>query len=88
MKKMATYILISSILPLIFFINVSIPVYVLGCQTRGIIAAVIALISVCLALFAAIKGLLTKLESIPESKIWMLNCFILALPAVYIVFTV
>jgi len=49
------------------------------------IAAVIALLSALLALFAALKGAMIKLKSIEESKIWVLSSFILAVPAVYIV---
>jgi len=84
-KKSITHIILSSILPLIFFINVLVPVTVLGCYTRGMIAAVIALLSALLALFAAIKGAMIKLKSIEESKIWILSSFILAVPAIYIV---
>ncbi|HVO75638.1 MAG TPA: hypothetical protein VMT35_16525 [Ignavibacteriaceae bacterium] len=85
MNKASKYIILSSILPIIFFINAAVPAFVLGCPTRGLIAAVIAVVCVCLALFSAIKGVLSEIEAAQGGEVWILSCIILALPAFYIV---
>jgi hypothetical protein len=85
MNKASNYVIFSSILPILFFINAAIPAFVLGCPARGFIAAVIAVVCVILALFSVIKGVLIELEAAHGGEVWILNCIILALPAFYIV---
>ena len=43
MKRIVCHIIIPAIMPAIFFVIASIPVEVLGCRARGLIALLIAL---------------------------------------------
>jgi hypothetical protein len=56
MKRIVYNVMIPAIMPAAFLVIASIPVEVLGCRTRGLIALLIALLSDLAALGAAIIG--------------------------------
>ena len=84
-RKSCRYVLIPTLLPVIFIIVAATPVAVLGCQLRGLLAAGIALTGGLLGLATVIRGLIDKIRNRPGSDWWLLSTMILARPAVYIV---
>jgi len=56
MKRIVYHVILPTLMPVLFFVVASMPVEVLGCLVRGLIALLIALISGLGALVAAIIG--------------------------------
>jgi len=71
--------------PAIFFVVASLPVELLGCRNRGLIAALLAIAAAILGIVAAVKGLIGKVRGDSNSFLWMVSALILAIPAIYIV---
>jgi hypothetical protein len=73
------------ILTAIFILNAFTPVNVLGCQTRGIIALSIALISGTASLYAAIMVLKGRVRRDANACWWMVSSLILLIPVVALI---
>jgi len=77
------YIILSLILPAIFFIVAFSPEELLGCYTRGLTAVLIAILSELIGLGIIIKGLVKRITG--ETNILFVICgLILSIPAIYI----
>jgi hypothetical protein len=87
MSKITRHILIPLISIAIFFIVVSLPVELLGCRNRGLIAAVLALATGILGVFTAVKALVDKVRGKSNSFLWVASALIFAFPALFIVLT-
>ena len=85
MKKSTKHIVIPLIAPAIFFVVASLPVDLLGCRNRGLIASLLAIAAGILGIVAAIKGLIGKVRGDSSSVLWMASALILSIPAIYIV---
>jgi hypothetical protein len=85
MKKSIKHVAIPGILPAVFFVAASLPVELLGCRTRGLIAGLLAIAAGILGSVAAMKGLIGKVRGDTHSFLWMTSALILAIPAIYIV---
>ena len=85
MKKITKHIALPLILPAIFFVVASLPVQLLGCRNRGLIAALLAIAAGILGIVTAVKGLIGKVRGDSNSFLWMASALILATPAIYIV---
>ena len=68
-----------------FFAVAALPIEILGCRNRGLIAAGIALAAAILGIVAAVRAVLDKVRGDAGSSIWMASALIFAIPAVYIV---
>ncbi len=86
MKKIIKHILIPAIIPAIFFVVASLPVELLGCYIRGLIAAFLAIVAGIMGIVAAVKAVMGKMREEASSSFWMASAFILAVPVVFIVF--
>jgi hypothetical protein len=84
MAKTAQHILIPLILPALFSIVAALPVDLLGCRNRGLIAALLAIASGMLGIVAAVKGLIGKVRGDAHSFLWIVSALIFAIPAVFI----
>ncbi len=83
MKKIIKHITIPLVLPGIFFIVASVPVELLGCRNRGLIAAVLALAGGILGVVAAVKAIIDRVRG---DTVWgIISALILAIPAIFIV---
>ena len=51
------HIVLPAALTLLFFVNAALPVTVLGCANRGLVAIIVAIISILAALFSAIMAM-------------------------------
>lgn len=85
MKRIVYHIIIPSIMPAFFFVVASIPVEVLGCRTRGLIALLIALLSGLAALGAAIMGVKNRIRGDFYSVWWVASSLILTVPVIAII---
>ena len=85
MRKSTEHIIIPLIATVIFFVVASLPVELLGCRNRGLIAAIFAISAGILGIAAAVKGLMGKVRGDSNSFLWMVSALILAIPAIYIV---
>ncbi|MFC1814324.1 hypothetical protein ACFL03_16725 [Thermodesulfobacteriota bacterium] len=85
MRKITKHIIIPLIVPAIFFVVASLPVEVLGCRNRGIIAALLAIAAGILGIVAAVKALMGKVRGDSNSFLWVASALILAIPAIFIV---
>ena len=84
MRKTTKHIIIPLIVPAIFFVIASIPVEVIGCRNRGIIAALLAIAAGIVGIVAAVKAIIIKARGDSNSVFWMASALILALPLIFI----
>jgi len=82
MKRIIYHILIPAILPVVFFRIAMLPVEVLGCRTRGLLALLIALVSGLAAIAAAVMGLRGRMRGDTDALWWAASTIILAIPVV------
>jgi hypothetical protein len=85
MKHIVYHIIIPAIMPAVFFVIASIPVEVLGCRTRGLIALLIALFSGLAALGAAIMGVKGRMRGDVYAIWWVATSLILTLPVIALI---
>jgi len=69
-------------MPVLFFIVASMPIEMLGCFVRGIIALLIALISGLAALVAVIIGAKGRVRHDKNSIWWVMSTLILVIPVI------
>ena len=87
MKKITKHIIPPALVPAIFFMVAFLPVELLGCRNRGLIAALLAIAAGILSIFAAVKALVGKVRGDANSSFWMASALILAIPPMFIVLT-
>ena len=85
MKMITKHAVIPAILPLIFFAIASLPVELLGCRNRGLLAVIVAIAAGVLGIAAAVKALIGRVREDANSSFWMVSALILAIPAIFIV---
>ncbi len=85
MTKITKHVLIPAIVTAIFFVVASLPVELLGCYIRGLIAAILAIAAGILGIVAAEKALIGKMRKDANSPFWVVSALILAIPVVFIV---
>jgi len=85
MKKSIKHVMIPATVPVIFFIIASLPVELLGCRNRGLIAAFVAIAAGVLGIVAAVRAIMGKVRGDANSSLWMASALILAIPTVFIV---
>lgn len=79
------HILIPALVTVVFFFVVSLPVELLGCRNRGLIAAVIAIVAGITGIGASMKAVVEKIRGDSNSYLWMVSALLLAIPGIYIV---
>lgn len=82
MKRIIYHILIPAIMPVVFFRIAMLPVEVLGCWTRGLIALLLAFASGLAAIGAAIMGLRGRMRGDKDALWWVASSLILTLAVV------
>ena len=85
MKKNIRQLIIPVVITAIFFAVAALPVEILGCRNRGLIAVGIALVAGILGLVAAVRAVMGKMRADAGSSIWIASAVILAIPMLYIV---
>lgn len=82
------HILIPAFLTAVFFFVVTLPVELLGCRNRGLIAGLIAIVTGIIGIAAAVKALMDKVHGDSNSYLWITSAIIFAIPGVFIVLIV
>jgi len=82
MKRIIYHILIPAIMPVVFFRIAMLPVEVLGCRTRGLIALLLAFVSGLAAIGAAVMGLRGRMRGDTDALWWVASSITLAIPVV------
>jgi hypothetical protein len=85
MKRIAYHVTLPAIMPVLFLLIAWTPVAVLGCFVRGLIAALIALISGLAAIVAAILGLKGRIRHDPNAIGWVISTLILVIPVIALI---
>jgi hypothetical protein len=86
MRKITKHVMIPAAVPAFFFMIAFLPVEILGCRNRGLIAAFIAITAGILGIAAAVTGLMGRIRKDVNSSLWIASALILSIPAIYIVF--
>jgi len=79
------HVIIPSLLPIAFFAVAATPVEVLGCRNRGLLALLIAFVSVLAGLAAAVRAVQGRRGEADSSR-WVVSALILAIPPVALLF--
>jgi len=74
------HIVVPAILNLLFFINAALPITVLGCANRGLVALAIAFICIMAAFYAVIMALKNSTANKAEARWWIISTLILIIP--------
>ena len=77
--------MIPAMASIIFFAVAALPVELLGCYNRGLIAAIVALAAGILGIVAAGKAVKGKIRGDANSSMWIASALIFAIPAIFIV---
>lgn len=85
MKRILNDVIVPATLPAIFFVVAAVPVQLLPCGNRMLIAALVAIAARILGVVAAVKALMGKLRGNADSSLWMASTLILAIPAISVV---
>ena len=83
MKRITKHVIIPVLVPAIFFVVVSLPVDLLGCRNRGLIAALMGIIAGILGIVAAVRALIGRVRGDTNSFLWMASALILSIPAIF-----
>lgn len=79
------HILLPALMPLAFIILAQIPVHVIGCRNRGIIALLIALTSGVAAIVTSVIGLRGRMRGDPDASRWIVSTLILTMPVIALI---
>jgi hypothetical protein len=82
MTPLLRYILLPALAPVLFFAVAATPVAVLGCRTRGLLAFMIALVSVLAGLGAAVMAIKGRMRGDRHAIWWIATSLVLAIPSV------
>ncbi len=79
------HVIIPAFIVALFLSTVAMPVEVIGCRNRGLIAVTIALVGALFAVGAVIKGLMGRIRRDPNAAWWITSALILMIPALVVV---
>lgn len=79
MTPLLRHILLPLCLPAAFFLVAFSPVQLLGCRNRGLLALLIAFVSVLAGLYAAIHAGNLRRRNDPQGTWWLVTALILAI---------
>ena len=74
------------LLAILFFLVVVLPVDLLGCRIRGLMALSMALFGGLIGIASSVKAVIEKAKGRKDSHRYIITALIYALPACYIVF--
>jgi hypothetical protein len=84
-RKILYHVILPAILSVLFFINAALPITVLGCANRGLVAMAIAVISGLVALATVIIALKQRASGNSESIWWITSTLILIIPIIALI---
>lgn len=86
MPQIIRFLALPALVPIFFFAVASMPVEVLGCRNRGLLAVMIALAGALAALGAMIIGTKGRIRRDPQAHWWVISALVLAIPAIAVLF--
>ena len=84
-RKTASHLLIPGLIVALFFGVAFLPVELIGCRNRALIAVFLALGSGVLGIASAVRGIIGRVRNEPRTVLWVISALILSVPALYIV---
>jgi hypothetical protein len=79
------HILLPAFSPVLFLVIATMPVDVLGCRNRGLLAIAVAFLSVFAGLGSAVAGVRGRMKGDPAANWWATSSLVLAIPAVLLI---
>jgi len=86
MKSTLRHLILPVLFPVAFFLVAATPVEVLGCRNRGLLALLIAFLSVLAGLASAVRAVQGRRRGEADSKFWAASALILAIAPVALLF--
>lgn len=85
MRRILRHLVIPAAVTAVFFAVAAMPVEVLGCRSRGLLAFGIALSGGLAALGAVARAVVQRARGDSHSAWWVASGLVLSIPAIYIV---
>ena len=85
MKRVLKHVVVPAIVPVAFFLVAAMPVEVLGCRNRGLLAVLIALLGALGGLGALLTATVRRMRGAPHTHWWVVTAVIVTLPAVAVI---
>lgn len=85
-RKIQFHLALPTLAVLLFFINAALPVTVLGCFNRGLVALIIAFTTILAGLGTAVMALKTSRSDREGAKWWIVSTLILVIPSIALMF--
>ena len=82
MHPIMLHIVFPAIMPALFFTVAAIPVDMIGCRMRGLLALAVAFVSMLAGIAAAVMALRGRVKGDPRSVWWVVTALILTVPGV------
>jgi len=86
MKRSVILLVLPALAPIFFFAVAAMPVDMLGCCNRGLVAILIAFAGILASLGAMIMGAKGRIRRDPQAHWWVASALVLAIPAVAFLF--
>lgn len=83
-NRLMRHVVAPAVVPALFFAVAAMPVDVLGCRTRGLLAVSVAMLGALAALGAALKAVFDRARGRPLSGWWVASALVLSAPAAYV----
>lgn len=84
MTRAVKIVLLSAVLPVLFFAAASIPVELIGCRARGLVVALIAMLGGLLGVAAMVKAVIDRARGKTNSFLWVVCALILVVPTAFL----
>lgn len=85
MTPLQRHILLPSLVPLLFCAVAATPVEWLGCRNRGLLALLIALVSMIAGLVAAVTAINRQRQGDPQARWWLKSAALLAIAPIFLI---
>jgi hypothetical protein len=76
------HVVFPAVMPALFFTVAAIPVEMVGCRMRGLLALSVAFVSMLSGVAAAVMTVRGRVKGDPRSTWWVVTALILAVPGV------
>ena len=77
--------MVPAIIPAAFFLVAAMPVEVVGCRNRGLLAILIALLGALAGLGAVLTATVRRIRDAPHTHWWVVTALIVSIPAVAVI---
>jgi hypothetical protein len=82
MYPIMLHVVVPAIMPALFFTVAALPVEMIGCRTRGLLALAVAFVSMLSGVAAAVMAVRGRVNGDPRSVWWVVTALILTVPGI------